>query len=75
MEILHSAAQFERAQHVAVNIDISIEIRIADQAFVDASDRAQTPAIFYCHTKAWRVNAETLNGLVGQNDIERNRRS
>ena len=62
MEIFHGTAQLERAQHIAVDIDITIEVRVTYLTFVDALDRAQTLPVFYCHTEAWRVGCRNAAG-------------
>ena len=75
VKIFHRATQFERAQHVPIDIDITVEVCITDLAFVDASDRTQPLAVFYCYAEARCIGPEMLRALVGQNDVERYRRS
>jgi hypothetical protein len=38
VKILHCASQFERAQHIPIDVNIAVEVGIPDLAFVDASD-------------------------------------
>ena len=75
VKALRRAAQFERAQHISVDIDITVEIRVADLTFVDTSDRPQPSAILDSDPIAGRAEPKMLHRLVGQNDVERNRRS
>jgi hypothetical protein len=69
------AAQFERSQHIPIDIDITLEIRVSDLTFVDTSDRTQSFVISDSDPKAGRVGPKMLYRLVRQNDVERNRRS
>ena len=70
VKILHSATQFERAQHIPIDVDVTVEVGISDLAFVDASDCAQSLLISDCDPKAGRIRSEMLHRFVGQNDVE-----
>jgi len=75
VKVLHGAAQFERSQHIPIDIDITLEIRVSDLTFVDTSYRTQSSVISDSDPKAGRAGPKMLHRLVGQNDVERNRRS
>jgi hypothetical protein len=65
VKVLHRAAQFERAQHIPVDIDITVEIRVSDLTFVDTSDRTQSSVISDGDPKTGRAGPKMLHGLVG----------
>jgi hypothetical protein len=73
VQILHRAAQLERAQHVALDVDVAGEIGIADPSLVDAGDGAQRILVLEPDLKARRPLAEALHGAVGHDDLERHR--
>jgi len=70
VKVLHGAAQFERSQHIPIDIDITLEIRVSDLTFVDTSDRTQSSVISDSDPKAGRAGPKMLHRLVGQNDVE-----
>jgi hypothetical protein len=69
------AAQFERSQHIPIDIDITLEIRVSDLTFVDTSYCTQSSLVSDGDPEAGRAGPKMLQRLVGQNDVERDRRS
>ena len=65
MKIFHRPPELKGTQHIPVNINIAGEISITDLTFIDASNRAQTLAIFDCDAKAGIVGSKPLHLLVG----------
>ena len=70
MEILHRPAELERAQHVALEVDVAGEIGIAEAAFVEAGDGLERPGVLQRDMEARGIGTEMLQGAVGQHHVE-----